>query len=94
MIRDRRIPDIIIVKFNSCRRILGFDPRIFNALGRIAAALTFGALGTEPVFLRLDQDKLIVSVLGNTSKKKELETIPLSTFEKAECSASMPAKFR
>lgn len=58
--------------------------------GRIAAALTFGALGTEPCFLRLDDDKLIVSVPGNT---KKIETIPLSTFEKAECSTAIPAKF-
>ena len=121
------------------RKLLENGAKFQRAMGtgRIAAALTFGALGTEPVFVRLENDNLLISVLGNA--KKELETIrkpgtvhhlgppprpsghqnstprptphpytrphnlpprmpplatpALSTFEKAECSESTPAKF-
>ena len=57
--------------------------------GRIAAKLTFGKLGTAPVFLRLDadNDRLVVSALsgGGASNKKEkdMETFPLSTIGSA-----------
>ena len=60
---------------------------------RIAAALTFGALGTVPVFMRLDADKdeIIISTLGG-SAKKDLESISLSTVGSVELSASSATK--
>lgn len=62
--------------------------------GRISAALTFGALGTDEVFMRLDPSafELVVSGTGERAAR-EPETFPLNLAAKAEQTPSAPTRF-